>query len=459
MLAVAPTELSTDAERRLLAILTGLGSGTGNQGGLAVFVPVVDGALQRRQADALIFLPETLVVVRAVGIGRQGGELRATADRPWMVGAEILRLPGGGSTPVPQLAKAAEAVGASLRGGGLDPGSLPALIVLDGAITTVSRSGEEPVVATRMQSRDLLAALRRCMAQGSQGDTRIWTTADVRAALDVLDVLGIHGRVPSVEGLNGEGFLYSPYVLRRVGVGDPRAETTQFFAATTPPAEPSSLGGLFDGPPEPRRRSGAGIKVLAALTALALVALLVVVLVGDLVRQTDSPDTASEASEPSASDPVEPELPPEQEVDGATYTLAAPVQRDEDCAANAYGQVADFFLDRPCTGLQRALFTTEIDGRPAVVSLSIVTMPDHASAEEFQGLVDAPGTGNVSDLLRAGVRIDGGPAELAGPAFASAVSDQSVWIAEVGWFDPAADGAEPELDMAAIRALRLRLTN
>lgn len=473
MLAVTPTELGTDAERRLLAIMTGLGPGSSGQGGLVVFVPVVDGPRQRRQADALIFLPETLVVVRAVGIGRQGGELIPSAEHPWTVGGEVLRLHGGGSSPQPQLTRAVEVVGETLRAGGLDPGSLPSLVVLDGAITSVSRA-DAAAQAARMQARDVLAALRRCIAAGSQGDTRIWTTADVKAALDVL---GIYGRVPSVEELNGEGFLYSPYVLRRLdmaGAGrgfapapvvhqsdptgsGPYAEPTR--ALEPPTAASGSLAAMFNDEPELRRRRSVAFRLVAVLTVLAVVAALVVVLVGNLGRDTDTPDTASGESSPSVSASVsaEPVAPPEQELGGSTYTLAAPVQRDDDCAENAYGQVADFFVASPCTGLQRSLFLTDIGGEPAVVSLSIVTMPDEASAEEFRTLVDAAGTGNVSDLLRAGVRIDGGPAELDSPAFASALSDRMVRIAEVGWLQPGTAGDEAELEAAADRALQLQL--
>src|SRR3712207_7891737 len=40
---------------------------------------------------------------------------------------------------------------------------------------------------------------------------RLWTTADVRAALEALE---LDGRVPTTQELNGEGFPYSPYVLR-----------------------------------------------------------------------------------------------------------------------------------------------------------------------------------------------------------------------------------------------------
>ncbi|MEJ7705692.1 MAG: hypothetical protein WKF47_19680 [Geodermatophilaceae bacterium] len=212
MLCLAPIELVSEAERRLHRALSGLGPGTGVLGGLVVFVPVVDGAMQRRQADAVAFLPETVVVVRAAGMGRQTGELRPSATGMWTVGGEILRLSGGGSSPAGQLRRAVDLIVAALTAGGIDPGSPAMLAAIDGPITSVRDRSAGGPVACSMDAGDVLTGLRHCANVGSQGDTRVWTTADVKAALAIF---GLQSRGPSVEELNNEGFLYSPYVLRR----------------------------------------------------------------------------------------------------------------------------------------------------------------------------------------------------------------------------------------------------
>lgn len=546
MLCLAPIELVTEAERRLHRVLSGLGPGTGVLGGLVVFVPVVDGAMQRRQADAVAFLPETVVAVRAIGMGRQAGELRPAAGGAWTVGGEILRLSGGGSTPAAQLRRAVELIHAALDSGGLDPGSPSALAAIDGGITSVRDRSAGGPVACSMGAGDVLTGLRHCANVGSQGDTRVWTTADVKAALTIF---GLQARGPSIEELNNEGFLYSPYVLRRaqsaVGAradaapamsllsGSFAAQPAGVAAAPVasppqpagpadapwdepPPSEPpvpppvlppqpsverpadpaalsdrapvpesalddGGVGGLFVEPSRPtggdrlagparprgstrdvkRTRSGrpAAVFVVVLLLVVAAVAGVAYALTTGL-RGNDpaGPGTDVAGTSPSAprqtSSSAAATTASTQTISGSSYTLAAQ-REDTDCGSNAYGQVADFLVATPCAGLTRALFTTTVDGAPAVVSVSVVTMPDGASAADLQELADSSGTGNVSDLLRAGVQIDGGPSELVAAAYASELSGVAVRIVEVAWVDEGTEGDESLLEAAAADALLL----
>lgn len=533
MLCLTPIELVTDAERRLHRALSGLGPGTSVLGGLVVFVPVVDGAMQRRQADAVAFLPETVVLVRAVGMGRQAGELRPNSTGMWTVGGEVLRLSGGGSSPAGQLRKAVQLIHAALDSGGIDPGSPSALAAIDGPITSVRDRSAGGPVACSMDAGDVLTGLRHCANVGLQGDTRIWTTADVKAALAIF---GLQSRGPSVEELNNEGFLYSPYVLRRAqSVGaraDPGPAVSLLSGPHAPPAPPatpplpaepswdetdipgplappapipeqqprapehppaaepesaaaaisddSGVGGLFAQPAEPRTRaqpaaprgsSRAPRRSSRPVALLAVAALLVLAAVAGLVYALSSglrgndpaePDTAagqtSVSTAPPTSPGAAPTARPTQDIAGSTYTLEAS-RSDTDCAANAYGQVAEFFAATPCSELTRALFTATVDDAPAVVSVSVVVMPDEASAADLRELADTSGTGNVSDLLRAGVQIDGGPSELVAAAYASELSGSEVRIVEVAWVDAQTQGDESLLEAAAADALLLDVSH
>ena len=122
-----------------------------------------------------------------------------------------------------------------------------------------------------------------------------------------------------------------------------------------------------------------------------------------------------------------PEVGAVQEVGGVSYTVEA-AETDVTCLGHAYGATADFFADNDCTGLSRALYSTEIGGEPVVVSVSRVRLADAATARSLRSLTDANGSGNVSDLLREGVRYTGSPAELSGAEYASAVSGTTVTI-------------------------------
>jgi hypothetical protein len=76
-----------------------------------------------------------------------------------------------------------------------------------------------------------------------------------------------------------------------------------------------------------------------------------------------------------------------------------------DCAEHAYGLVRDFFRRQPCTSLRRAHLTLH-DRKDDVVLLAIswVKMPDRQTARAYKRLVDAPGTGNITELSREGSR-------------------------------------------------------
>jgi hypothetical protein len=82
-------------------------------------------------------------------------------------------------------------------------------------------------------------------------------------------------------------------------------------------------------------------------------------------------------------------------------------------------------------------------------------MPDTATARSLQELADRNGSGNISDLLREGVRYTGGPDKLHDAEYASAVSGPSVTIVESAWVDPGNAGSAADVDVVAGNALVL----
>ncbi len=143
-----------------------------------------------------------------------------------------------------------------------------------------------------------------------------------------------------------------------------------------------------------------------------------------------------------------------QEVAGVAYTLQA-VQVDNTCVGHSYGDTADFFATTNCTGVSRALYSADLDGGPVVVSVSRVQMADPATARQLQSLTDQNGSGNISDLLREGVRYTGSPAELSGAEYASALNGSTVTIVESAWAGPDATGTEADIDLVATNGLAL----
>ena len=642
MLILTPTPLQTAAERALFAELAGWDSGGGVRGGVMASLPLVEGPMQRRQADAVLFVPEGVAMVRVVEVERQAGVVTTNPEGAWTIGpgdgpGDVLQLAGGGSTPLEGLMRAGMHAAVTLRKAGLEPGRIARLTVLTGQVTGLVPAdgdlGEGDQVAL-VDSRSLLLGVARASRHAGTDNPRLWTTADVRAAIEAL---GVAGRTPSVEELNVEGFPYSPYVLRRpdlltpaamnAGPGRPaapivgamggpatgatpaaaperagsagplvdpaaaarvaaaavqaqeaqeeaeRAASSPVAAQQTPPeqtppqqapthqaptqqaptyqeptyqapapqtatsyapaAQPHApaahqatvpvelrsaaardtvapayepgvvgpraapddtdgLGGLFTGgptateaprlrrelPPElqPRppasppaapwgrppaeHRSGAP-RGRTALLVLAVLGVLLVVGIG-IWAATRDPDgdgsggtAATSSAPPAPTTSAGPVVGDTAVVDGTTFTLQA-VQVDETCQGHAYDAVAAFFASSDCTELTRSLWSADADGRPAVVSVSQVVMPDVASAQALRSLADTDGSGNVSDLLREGVRYEGGPTRLSGAEYASASDGTTTTIVETSWTGAA--GSTSALDALASNGLSLDAT-
>ncbi|MGY1728997.1 hypothetical protein ACI79J_18710 [Geodermatophilus sp. SYSU D01062] len=603
MLALTPVPPQTAGERALFAELTRWDRGGAVRGAVVASVPVVDGPMERRLSDAVVFVPEGLAVVRVVEVVRQAGVVTATPEGSWTIGpgagpGEVLRLAGGGSTPLDGLMRAGMDAAVRLRRAGLEPGRIARLTVLAGDLTGLVPAdgdlGDGDQVAL-LEPRSLLLGISRAARYAGVDNPRLWTTADVRAALTAL---GLQGRGPTVEELNGEGFPYSPYVLRRrellapaamaasaapaapstpvpapVAVPPPapapagplvdpvaaaavaaaairadeeaasRAAAARVAAplepgpvppAPVPPApvapapapahpatarfeapavqsgggvpdvphaaadpvadvadETGGLGGLFgradtaagyEAPPAappvappvaapvpvppsppiplvgPRRRSPAARRrlVLLAAAALAVVVVAVVALVsltgggGDASAAPPSTSAPAASPEPQEAGPQ----PGERTVlDGLEFVLQR-VQVDDTCVGNSYGDVADSFERTDCTGLARALWSTDVDGRAVVVSVATVDMGDTVAARDLRDLTDRNGSGNVSDLLREGVTYPGAPAGLDGAEYASAVQGPVVTVVETAWTGPG-EGGTADLDLVAGTGLSL----
>ncbi|MGY1667126.1 hypothetical protein [Geodermatophilus sp. SYSU D00696] len=604
MLPLTPVPPQTAGERALYAELTRWDRGGAIRGAVVASLPVVDGPMERRYSDAVLLVPEGLAVVRVAEVVRQRGVVTVTPEGAWTIGpgagpGEVLQLAGGGSTPLDGLMRAGMDTAVRLRRAGLEPGRIARVTVLVGDLTGLDPAdgdlGDGDQVAL-LETRSLLLGISRAARYAGVDNPRLWTTADVRAALTAL---GYEGRGPTVEELNGEGFPYSPYVLRRRellapaamaaspalgGVSSlpapalpsppppapaapavppvpapagppagplvdpvaaaavaaaairadeeaaaraaaglaaaapvmptPRPATARFEApavdsgAGAPPVgieDTGGLGGLFGGssggddrseaaswppvapapvaapapeapllaappatslsaeaPPAPlvgpRRRTSAAHRRLALLAVAAVAA--VAVLVGLVAGLTGGGEEAASAQEPPAAGSA-PAAPPAagptpgtaSVLDGRTFLLQQ-VQVDDTCVGNSYGDVASSFETADCTGLARALWSTDVDGRAVVVSVAKVDMGDTVAARALRALADTDGSGNVSDLLREGVTYPGAPAQLSGAEYASAVGGSLVTIVETAWAD-GGPGDLADLDLVAGAGLAL----
>lgn len=117
------------------------------------------------------------------------------------------------------------------------------------------------------------------------------------------------------------------------------------------------------------------------------------------------------------------------------YDVNLRVKDDENCLIHSYGEVRDFFRANPCDLLSRAVFELRDKQKNVVlVAVSRVDMPGAGEASELKTLVDAGGTGNVTELSR-----ESGPyrdVRFTGEGYTSSLSGptvQNTQVQPVGW--------------------------
>lgn len=196
------------------------------------------------------------------------------------------------------------------------------------------------------------------------------------------------------------------------------------------------------GPPARRRTASVDDRRILLVAGTVVLALLAAAAVVWVVNRGDGQDRAGTPSVTPTAPP-----PPYELVERAT-------RPDTDCAAHAYGEVADFFAGTPCASLGRALHTGSVDGAGIVVAVATVTMASEADATALQELVDTSGTGNVNDLLREGVTIPDVPERLTDAGYASQRTGAVVVIVETDFTDPDVED-EAALDAVADGSLVL----
>lgn len=172
---------------------------------------------------------------------------------------------------------------------------------------------------------------------------------------------------------------------------DDAALTAEGFA---PPgtAEVPSTQHTPSAPPAPVAPASDRRRVFRRRTAVAAAALLVVAaLTAIVVGNLREAPTSISAESPAARTAT-------VEAGGLNFS---PVARDVATTCephHAVGDVQSFLLDHGCTEVVRASFRTVVEGRVVSVSVGAVTFPNAELADEFERLVDAPGTGVLTDV-------------------------------------------------------------
>jgi hypothetical protein len=179
-----------------------------------------------------------------------------------------------------------------------------------------------------------------------------------------------------------------------------------------------------------------------------------------LPASTSAPSTPAAPTTPDSSTHPVPATPLRTKVvtasDGTVYAVSIWAEQESgNCAAHAYGQVAQFLAGHACTGIHQVLATTAINGRAVgfeenSVGFSGSMQTAYKNAGDFTTLVSTDGTGNLNDLLREGYRLPAGPDQVPSPdAFKALGQDNGVVVTDA-WYlvGPTRDNA-PQLEKMA----------
>jgi hypothetical protein len=156
---------------------------------------------------------------------------------------------------------------------------------------------------------------------------------------------------------------------------------------TSDPSDTAPLRAVpaHPGPPAPGRGPVRYNRTLL-LRGAGLVAIAVVSgLIWFLIRHGSTPDPVAQ---------------PPSKTSEFDFKLVEGPSKSSDCAAKSYGEAQTYFKSTPCSALSRALYTVQYGDAKALVSVSLVSMPQASQAGQLKALTDQDGTGNVTDLVR-----------------------------------------------------------
>lgn len=403
-LGAEPSAIGADVR----AALTACGAGTQALGGVAlVGVHPPDCPMP---LDAIVVLPKGVLVIVGVDLPDPAVKLEAPLGGQWKIDGWPLVSQDGTPNPAAEAVAAATAVAQRIQKMRAEP--LPVCTVV--AVGPFVSQVVQPTVDLNRGVRVLHPKPSTLLTAARELATAtVPCTAD--HAVKLLAILQTTGTPPDARALLAEGFsdAVSPDLASASTMLIPKVQARPLIT----------------------RKRLLETRTLVLLGTVAIVAL--VLLAWLMILLSGGDDHANGATTP----PTVPQ-PTTVVVDGTTF-VPKETKKDEDCQAQAFGDVKAWLIANECAELQRATYETTVQGKPATVLVADLDVLDSPSAKALLSVVALPGSGGVHGP-------DGKPLQNA--AFASGVKGSHVQLAFVVWSGGAGDQA---LDPIAKQALRL----
>ncbi|MFJ8966358.1 hypothetical protein ACIRG5_43900 [Lentzea sp. NPDC102401] len=404
-LGAEPSAIGADVR----AALTACGAGTQALGGVALIgVQPPDCPVP---LDAIVVLPKGVLVIVGVDLPDPALKLEAPLGGPWTIDGWPLVAQDGAPNPATEAVAAATAVAQRIQAMRAEPLPVSTVVAVGPFVDQVVQPTVDLNRGVRVlhpKPSTLLSAARELAT------STVPCTAD--HAVKLLAILQTTGTPPDARSLLSEGFSDA---------------VSDLASANTMLIPKAAMGQLISRKRLPGKLTWPYLAV-AAVVALILVTWLVVALPGD-----DKPADATPA--PTSAQPTT------VVVDGTTF-VPKEMKKDQDCQAQAFGDVKAWLIANDCGVLLRATYETTVQGKPATVLVADMDLYDAPSAKSLHAVVVLPGSGGVHGL-------DGKPLENA--AFANGTKGSHVTLAFAVWSGGAGDQT---LDPIAKQALRLPTT-
>lgn len=360
-----------------------------------------------RPVDAIAVLPRGVLIFIGIELPDPALRLDAPLGGEWKADGWPLGRPDGAVNPAVEALQLADMVLARVRAAGLGSTPVSTVLAVGPYVEAVTQPPEDLSRGVRIvhpSATNLLQMIRE-LATGQQ-------PCPVEPVQRLVREFAPDHPSPGAASLAGEGFTDTvPPELAN-------ADTRLLPKITPPPA----------GGPAPQAPAPAATPRWLPIGAVALIGLLLVA--GVVVAVTSGGSGARPAA--SGERPGKPSVKPAAvRVNGISFNRMAANQHDS-CAPHAFGDLAAALQKHDCTKLLRAEFETTVDGRVAVLSISVVLFGDERDAKGFQQVAQVPGSGGIKALRARHPNQEYIPQ---GAAFGTAQRDNKARLVQSAWRD------------------------
>lgn len=372
--------------------LASWGGGDAVLGGVALAGYLPPG--RPRPVDALLLLPNAVVVVAGVDLPDPAMRLDAPVTGQWKIDGWPLVGPDPTVNPAAEAVGVAEAVAEAVRDTGLPVRLILAVGPYVGQVTQPQMDLDRGIRVLHPMPTTLLAAVR-----------------------------DVAGSAPAMSAEQAGGLLIHL-------CPDERFTTAELIAEGFPAAAKAAPAEA----PAKKRRRWLPIGAAALIGALA---------VGSVIAALTTAGGAAPAAAPPAA--------------ASGYTKVDAVDDGSRCADHAYGDVQVWLSRNQCVDLRRWNYRADNAGRPAGVAVAEIRFGGPEPAAAFQSLAEQPGAGGITELLKERPW-PGGPASFDRAAFTSNRSGGTVRLVETVWIGQPSAADDPALRALAERTLNLALS-